>query len=249
MKKLFSVALVLALLLALSVPAFAEEAQYENTKAFLKYIDGASNVQYELVGIVNVSGENYEQVKLTYKSSNSNYISYFSALFNEDEQDVVFYMNPLIRFDESKLEQVLEAVNSINAQTTGLKLYVDESPLMFGLWSAGKGTYMDDIAGICGLTNIFADIEKHQAVSEEQVLERNPDIIITTNLFDPSWMTEMPADEIKGRAGWENISAIQNDMVVYDPTNAVAIPGPRLTEVAEMLFELVSGGEAEVPAA
>ena len=127
MKKLFSVALVLALLLALSVPAFAEEAQYENTKAFLKYIDGASNVQYELVGIVNVSGENYEQVKLTYKSSNSNYISYFSALFNEDEQDVVFYMNPLIRFDESKLEQVLEAVNSINAQTTGLKLYVDTS--------------------------------------------------------------------------------------------------------------------------
>lgn len=141
------------------------------------------------------------------------------------------------------------AAISEKAGETGKSLYVDESPLMFGLWSAGKGTYMDDIAGICGLTNIFADIEKHQAVSEEQVLERNPDIIITTNLFDPSWMTEMPADEIKGRAGWENISAIKNDMVVYDPTNAVAIPGPRLTEVAEMLFELVSGGEAEVPAA
>ena len=138
---------------------------------------------------------------------------------------------------------------SDKAGETGKSLYVDESPLMYGLWSAGKGTYMDDIAGICGLTNIFADIERHQMVSEEQVLERNPDIIITTNLFDPSWMTEMPADEIKGRAGWENISALQNDMVVYDPTNAVAIPGPRLTEVAEMLLNLVSGEETEVPAA
>lgn len=127
MKKLLSVALVLALLLTLSVPAFAEEAQYQNTRAFLEYIDGASDVQSELVGIVNISGENYEQVRITYKSSNSDYISYFSVLFNEDEQDVVFYMNPLIKFDESKLDQVMEAVNSINAQTTGLKLYVDTS--------------------------------------------------------------------------------------------------------------------------
>ena len=125
MKKLFSVALVLALLLTLSVPAFAEEAQYQNTRAFLKYIDGASNVQYELKGITSIGNENYEMVKISYKSSASEYISNFAALFNEDEMDVVLYMNPLIKFDESKLEQVLEAVNKINAETTGLKIYVD----------------------------------------------------------------------------------------------------------------------------
>ena len=125
MKKLFSVALVLAMLLTLSVPAFAEEAQYQNTRAFLKYIDGASNVQYELKGITSIGNENYEMVKISYKSSASEYISNFAALFNEDEMDVVLYMNPLIKFDESKLEQVLEAVNKINAETTGLKIYVD----------------------------------------------------------------------------------------------------------------------------
>lgn len=127
MKKLFTIALALALLLALSVPAFAEEAKYQNTQAFLKDLEGYNNVQSELVGVIDFAGENYEQVKITYKSSSSEYISKFSILFNEDEKDVVLYMNPLIQFDESKLDQVLGAVNSINAQTTGLKLYVDTS--------------------------------------------------------------------------------------------------------------------------
>lgn len=125
MKKLFSVALVFALLLTLSVPAFAEEAQYQNTRAFLEYIDGASNVQYELKGIISINDEHYEKVIVSYKSSASKYVSNFAALFNEDEMDVVLYMNPLIKFDESKLEQVLEAVNKINAETTGVKIYVD----------------------------------------------------------------------------------------------------------------------------
>lgn len=127
MKKLLSFALVLTLLFALGIPAFAEDAKYQNTQAFLKDMAGYDNAQCELVGVIDFAGENYEQVKITYKSSSSEYISKFSILFNEDEKDVVLYMNPLIQFDESKLDQVLGAVNSINAQTTGLKLYVDTS--------------------------------------------------------------------------------------------------------------------------
>ena len=37
------------------------------------------------------------------------------------------YMGQVIKFDESRLSEVLEAVNRINAQTTGMKLYVDTS--------------------------------------------------------------------------------------------------------------------------
>ena len=135
---------------------------------------------------------------------------------------------------------------SSRAGETGKTLFIEESPMPW-LWTAGKGTYMDDIAAICGLTNIFADIEGHQSVSEEQVLDRNPDIILTTTLFDASWMTEMPDVEIKGRTGWENVAAVQNDAVIYDPTNAVALPGPRLVDVAEMLLNLLA--PAEEPAA
>ena len=52
------------------------------------------------------------------------------------------------------------------------------------------------------------------------------------------------------RPGWENVSAVQNDAVLYDETNAVALPGPRLVEVAQMLLDLINGTAVdEVPAA
>ena len=132
------------------------------------------------------------------------------------------------------------------AGETGKTLYVEESPLQWGLWAAGNGTYMNDIAAICGLTNIFADVEGHQSVSEEQVLERNPDVIITMSMY--YGVGDLPDAEIRNRAGWENVSAVQNNAVIYDPTNAVALPGPRLTDVAEMLLDAFAAEEAE-PAA
>ena len=133
------------------------------------------------------------------------------------------------------------------AGETGKSLYIEESPLMWGLWTAGKGTYLDDLAAICGLENIFADLEGHQAVSEEQVLARNPDIIITMTMYYGEG--DLPDAEIMGRTGWENVSAVKNGAVIYDPTNAVALPGPRLTEVAEMLLTLVTAEETAEPAA
>ncbi len=37
------------------------------------------------------------------------------------------YMGQVIRFDESRLSEVIAEVNSLNARTTGVKLYVDTS--------------------------------------------------------------------------------------------------------------------------
>ena len=119
--------LVHALLLTLTSPAFADGAAYQNTQAFLKEIDGYTDLSSTLVGVIDFAGENYEHVKLSYKGDASDYTSNFSILFNEDEEDIVVYMGQVIKFDGSRLSEVLEAVNSINAQTTGMKLYVDTS--------------------------------------------------------------------------------------------------------------------------
>ena len=150
---------------------------------------------------------------------------------------------------EALIDQMKQKFADVAAKAmdTGLKLYVDESPLQWGLWSAGKGTYFDDLAAICGLTNIFSDIEGHQSVSEEQVLERNPDIIVTMTMYHGEG--EKPDEEIINRPGWENVSAIKNGAVIYDPTNAVALPGPRLMEVADLLIEVITRFEAAEPAA
>ena len=136
------------------------------------------------------------------------------------------------------------------AGETGKTLYIEESPIYDGtVWAAGTGTYMDDIAALCGLKNIFGDLTGHQGVSDEQVLARNPDLILTTTSYDPSWMSELPDAEILHRSGWEGITAVQNGDVIYDPTNAVALPGPRLTDVAEMLLNYIQSEGTAEPAA
>ena len=135
------------------------------------------------------------------------------------------------------------------APQSGMTLYVEESPLEWGLWAAGSGTYFDDLANMLGLTNIFAaDFALHGSVSEEAVLERNPDIIITVMMYYD--YGDLPDVEIMKRPGWENINAVKNGAVLYDETNAVALPGPRLVDVAQMLLDLINGTRvAELPAA
>lgn len=126
-KSFLAFALVLTLLLSLGNIAFADTAAYQNTQAFLREIDGYTDLTATLVGVIDFAGENYEQVKLSYKGDASDYTSHFSILFNEDQEDIVLYMGQVIKFDESRLSEVMTEVNKLNAQTTGVKLYVDAS--------------------------------------------------------------------------------------------------------------------------
>ena len=126
-KTVLSFALVLALLLSLSIPAFADGAAYQNTDAFLKEIDGYTDLTATLVGVIDFAGENYEHVKLSYKGDGSGDTSNFSILCNENQEDCVVSMGTVIKYDGSRLSEGMEKVNSINAQTTGVKLYVNTS--------------------------------------------------------------------------------------------------------------------------
>ena len=134
------------------------------------------------------------------------------------------------------------------AENTGKTIYFEVSPLEWGLWAGCKGTFMDEIAEICGLTNAFGDLEGWQSISEEQVLDRDPDYIVTTSMYWGEGPT--PEEEIKGRAGWDVLKAVQNNQVFNADSNAITRPGPRLMEAAEALFEFISAPAAEeVPAA
>ena len=133
------------------------------------------------------------------------------------------------------------------SENTGKTVYFEVSPLQWGLWTAGKGTFMDELATLCGLTNAFADVEGWAEISEEQVLERDPDYIVTISMYYGEGPT--PVEEIKSRAGWEGLKAVQNDAILNADSNEVSRPGPRLKDAAETLYQFVSGDEALTPAA
>ena len=131
------------------------------------------------------------------------------------------------------------AANKLDGEKT---IYFEVSPLQWGLWTAGSGTFMNEVAEMMGLKNCFADVEGWASISEEQVLERNPDYILTITMYYGEGPT--PEEEIMGRAGWENVTAVQNGSILNLVDNELSRPAPRLVEGAQMLFDFVVESEA-----
>lgn len=125
------------------------------------------------------------------------------------------------------------------SENSGKTVYFEVSPLQYGLWAAGKNTFMDELAAMCGLTNAFADVDGWGEISAEQVIARDPDYIVTTTMYYGEGPT--PLEEIKSRAGWENMKALVNDQVMNADSNAITRPGPRLKEAALELYRFVYG--------
>lgn len=127
-------------------------------------------------------------------------------------------------------------------------VYFEVSPLEWGLWTTGAGTFMQEIADLLGLQNAFADVDGWAQVSQEQVLERDPDYIVTVAMYYGEGPT--PIEEISGRPGWENLKAIQQNQVVMINADELSRPGPRLVQGAEALYNIVFNAQQAVePAA
>lgn len=129
------------------------------------------------------------------------------------------------------------------SEATGKTVYFEVSPLQWGLWTAGANTFMDELATMCGLTNAFADVDGWAAISEEQVLERNPDYIVTITMYYGEG--PLPVDEIMGRTGWSDITAVVNQDVFNADSNEISRPGPRLKDAAIALYNFINDIDAE----
>ena len=149
---------------------------------------------------------------------------------------------------EELIADMQSTFDEIKAKSAGIdkKVYFEISPLQWGLYSAGRSSYMNELAEICGLKNIFDDLEDAWAmVSEEQVIERNPDYIVLI-----TGMGSEGVEEVLSRNGWEDISAIKNVKVFNDDDSCMARPSPRLKDAAIELYNFVNDIEAEeAPAA
>ena len=126
-----------------------------------------------------------------------------------------------------------------NAGDGSQTVYFEVSPLQYGLWTAGTGTFMDEIANMMGLKNCFADVTGWSEISEEQVLERNPDYIVTISMYYGEGPT--PEEEILARPGWENVTAVKNGKILNLQNNELSRPAPRLAEGAQALYDFVYG--------
>ena len=149
---------------------------------------------------------------------------------------------------EAAAESVIDGMKDIFADLVSMAaaaggeqktIYFEVSPLEFGLWTTGQNTFMNEVAELLGIRNIFDDVEGWAEISEEQVLERNPDYILTVGMYFGDGPT--PVESILMRPGWESITAIKNEAILNLTEDELSRPGPRLALGAQMLYEFVYG--------
>ena len=157
-------------------------------------------------------------------------IEMIGSLMGKDEEAASVIENM-----KSTFQEIQENATGDGTET----IYFEVSPLEYGLWAAGANTFMDEIANMMGLTNCFADVDGWGEISEEQVLERDPDYILTISLYYGEG--PRPEEEIMARPGWENMTAVKNQAILNLQNNELSRPAPRLAEGAQMLFDFVYG--------
>ena len=141
---------------------------------------------------------------------------------------------------QTLIESMQSGFDALRERTlkSEMSVYFEVSPLEWGLWTAGANTFMDEIAQMIGLNNAFADVNGWGEISEEQVLQRNPDVIVTITMVDDDGGAGS-VSEIKARAGWQDVNAVKNNRVFCIDSNEISRPGPRLVSAAEKLCDLV----------
>ena len=71
------------------------------------------------------------------------------------------------------------------------------------------------------------------------MLERNPDYIVTISMYFGEGPT--PVEEILGRAGWQNVTAVKNGAILHLENNELSRPSYRLVDGARALYQFVYG--------
>ncbi len=113
------------------------------------------------------------------------------------------------------------------------KVYFEIGPAP-SLYSIGKGTFLNEMIELIGAENIFATEKSWISPSEEAVIDKNPDIILTNVNY-----VQNPTDEIMSRDGWENIAAVKNKAVYSIDTNSSSRPTQNIIKALKEMAKAV----------
>jgi len=138
-----------------------------------------------------------------------------------DAQEAAQQIAEKMRADK---QYVIDKVSGI-AEDQKKKVYVEYDPL----WTAGKGSFLDEIITLSGGINIASELDKWAQISAEAVIAADPDVIIYAEVTD--YETGNPLIEtIRNRPGFAEITALKNNAVVGIDADIISRYGPRITD-------------------
>ncbi|MGM9943353.1 MAG: ABC transporter substrate-binding protein, partial [Lysinibacillus sp.] len=135
------------------------------------------------------------------------------------------------------IEEIQTQIEAVQEKTATIenkkKAYFEISPAP-DIWTSAAGTFQNEVLTAAGVDNIFADQTGWFSVASEDVITRNPEIILTTVYY-----TEDPVGEIKSRTSWNTIQAIQNGQVYQLDGDVLSRPATRIGEAVELVAKTV----------
>ncbi|MFF2291218.1 ABC transporter substrate-binding protein [Peribacillus butanolivorans] len=136
----------------------------------------------------------------------------------------------LVKDIQNQITSVEEKIETLDEKE---QTYFEISPAP-EIYTTGSETFQQEILETAGIENIFADQKGWVKVSDEEIVKRNPNAILTTATY-----ADDAVDEIKSRKGWEDITAVKNDQVYLLDENIMSRPGPRIGEAVELAAKTV----------
>jgi iron complex transport system substrate-binding protein len=132
---------------------------------------------------------------------------------------------------EARLEEVRRRTEDLPPRRV---LYVAGSRPLYG---AGPGSHIDRLIETAGGVNVLADAAgPYPLVSLETVLERLPEVIVDVSDNRP----QARRGRFPGAWGeWNFLPAVAQNRVWWVHPDRLAVPGPRLGEMAELLARLI----------
>ena len=131
---------------------------------------------------------------------------------------------------KAKVEDVLAKTDTIETKKT---VFVETSPAP-EIYTPGKNTFMDQMLEMIGAENSAADQEGWFMMDPEEIVNRNPDVIIVLYDYIPTAVADVYA-----RPGFDTITAIKEKAVIQVDENITSRTGPRLAEGLEEIAKAI----------
>ena len=130
---------------------------------------------------------------------------------------------------KAKVEEIQAKLQDVEPK----KVFVETSDEP-EIYTPGKDTFMQEMLNMIHAENIAADTTGWFKIDAEQIITKNPDVIVVTYDYVPNILTKIPQ-----RAGFDTITAVKNKAIVQVDENLTSRQGPRLADGLEELAKAI----------
>ncbi|UXS67595.1 ABC transporter substrate-binding protein [Staphylococcus chromogenes] len=137
----------------------------------------------------------------------------------------------LVKETKANVEKVINKAKSRKEQP---KVFIEIASEP-EIYTVGKQTFMNDMLTKLKAKNVFDDQKGWPTVSKEDIIKKNPDVMLTTSGISSKEYQSL----VQQRSGFEDINAVKKQRVEALNDDLLSRPGPRIDEAMEKLSDAI----------